>query len=599
MTTLAMSVEVLTSRWLPLAADVVLKGAAVLILAAVAVRLMRRHSAATRHALWLLALVGLAGLPLLTAALPAWPVLPEGLLPESTLAEPAAPETVATITALRPVAAADDSSAILSPTLAGLAASTTRGETAASPAAPVPATRSQWSVATWLAMVWTAGVAVCLARLGLAAWSLRRLARRCRPVTDAESLQLVERVSRQLGLSRPVRLVESDRRTMPMIWGLCDLTLLVPTEARSWSSDRRRAVLLHELAHARRRDCLTKLIGQAACALHWFNPLAWWAMKRMELEAESACDDLVLEAGHRPSDYAVHVLELATGLESCLLAVPGSIAMAGPGDVEGRVRGILDVTRNRRVLTTLALALVAVVVAVVVVVISSMHSALPDEAVPPAAPASPEIVAATTGEPAADVLVDPVEPAKDEVPVETPAEPANPAVVAPAGPAVVVPAVVPAEPEKPPMSRQEWIARLAALGDTATHESGFSTGTTEAVWRVGLSDDQARKILAIEDEFAPVFKETGDQHHAVQIPLLMKSQTYLAEEMEAQKAGKKLDWSEEKMAEAKAASQAYRDSRTAMWKAYGDLERQWYNSVSRVLSPQQLQSVPQPRPMAP
>jgi beta-lactamase regulating signal transducer with metallopeptidase domain len=61
--------------------------------------------------------------------------------------------------------------------------------------------------------------------------------------------------------------------------------------------DRRWVVLLHELSHAKRLDCAARLVGQLACAVYWFNPLAWLALTWLQAESERACDDLVLRAG--------------------------------------------------------------------------------------------------------------------------------------------------------------------------------------------------------------------------------------------------------------------------------------------------------------
>ena len=62
------------------------------------------------------------------------------------------------------------------------------------------------------------------------------------------------------------------------------------------------AVLLHELAHLRRRDPLWQLVAHCGLALHWFNPLAWFAVRRLRIEQERACDDFVLRAGIRASE---------------------------------------------------------------------------------------------------------------------------------------------------------------------------------------------------------------------------------------------------------------------------------------------------------
>ena len=88
---------------------------------------------------------------------------------------------------------------------------------------------------------------------------------------------------------------------MPMACGVLRPAVMMPEEADVWPAERLRIVLLHELAHVKRHDCLTHLVAQMACALHWFNPLAWIAARNVRTERERACDDLVLAAGTRGS----------------------------------------------------------------------------------------------------------------------------------------------------------------------------------------------------------------------------------------------------------------------------------------------------------
>jgi HEAT repeat protein len=128
---------------------------------------------------------------------------------------------------------------------------------------------------------------------------------------------------------------------MPFACGLLRPTIVLPAECDGWTLDRRRAVLLHELAHVRRRDLVGHTVGRFACALYWFHPLVWTAAKRLRSESERACDDLALNCGARASDYAEHLLDIVTGVRHH--ATPAvALAMARRKEFEGRMLAILD-----------------------------------------------------------------------------------------------------------------------------------------------------------------------------------------------------------------------------------------------------------------
>ncbi len=133
-----------------------------------------------------------------------------------------------------------------------------------------------------------------------------------------------------------------------MTWGVVRPKLLLPEAAEEWPEEQRRAVLLHELAHAHRWDYATNLIARLACAIWWFNPLTWLAARRMAAERERACDDIVLNQGARPSEYARQVLAIAAGLRLGGWSECAGIAMARSSKLEGRLRAILDSSLPRR-----------------------------------------------------------------------------------------------------------------------------------------------------------------------------------------------------------------------------------------------------------
>ena len=393
--------------WLPVLLDSAIKGAALLAAAGLAVALMRRTSAAARQAVWVLALAGLLALPLLAGALPSLQVLPAWAKveipppqapPEQPVAPLPAPATSSGSREAPPLPASlppDDGLSAPLPASFSKGAAAATVEPAPAPECPAPEGSPQptrpgalWlAVLPWAMVAWAAGAAVCLLPLMLGRLSLWRLARSSHPVSEGSWAILARRTAEGVGLRREVRLLQSNREPMPMLWGVVRPRLLIPAEAKDWSADRRWVVLLHELAHARRRDCLAKFIAHLACALYWFNPLAWLAFKRMQAEAETACDDLVLACGHgstelpevRPSDYATHLLEIASGLKSGMLAAYSSIAMARKSRLEGRLLAILDPRRSRRALTKWGLLAAAVFVAGLVVPIALLRATAPDK----------------------------------------------------------------------------------------------------------------------------------------------------------------------------------------------------------------------------
>jgi tetratricopeptide (TPR) repeat protein len=153
------------------------------------------------------------------------------------------------------------------------------------------------------------------------------------------------RASRALGLRRFVRLGLSDEVEVAMTAGVRDPLVLVPAGARTWPEERRRLVLLHELAHVKRFDWLAQIVCEAALALWWFHPLAWLAAARVRRDAELAADDLVLRTGERPSVYAGHLLDIVRSLRAGRDTV-GAMAMARASGFESRLRALLESRRR-------------------------------------------------------------------------------------------------------------------------------------------------------------------------------------------------------------------------------------------------------------
>ncbi|MGH9424102.1 MAG: M56 family metallopeptidase, partial [Thermoanaerobaculia bacterium] len=195
--------------------------------------------------------------------------------------------------------------------------------------------------------LWLAGALAALLPLIVGITRVRLLSKRVTGLDDSRWRDILRRTPQISHLAETVRIVASTSASMPMTWGILEPTLLVPANSADWPEWKCRNILLHELAHVERRDCLTQLLAQFACAVYWFNPLVWIAAHRMQVERELACDDRVISAGSPASDYAANLLDVARSLRAPLFTSPTAIAMARPSQLSGRLLAVLDATRNR------------------------------------------------------------------------------------------------------------------------------------------------------------------------------------------------------------------------------------------------------------
>src|SRR4030095_10490212 len=197
-----------------------------------------------------------------------------------------------------------------------------------------------------LVTLYVIGVLILLGRFMIHRSVARRIVRRTTAVSNREWTSLLNDCAARIGVGRAVSLRRSLTQVMPVTAGTLVPSILIPADADGWDEDRRRAVLLHELAHIARQDCLTQMLAALACAAYWFHPGVWYVARRLRIEREVACDDRVLAAGTHAPDYASHLLELAyswSGRRAPALIV----GMASSDKLEGRMRAVLDPVRNR------------------------------------------------------------------------------------------------------------------------------------------------------------------------------------------------------------------------------------------------------------
>jgi HEAT repeat protein/beta-lactamase regulating signal transducer with metallopeptidase domain len=368
------------------AALAVIKATALLGAAGALTLLLRRHSAALRHLVWSLAIAGVVVLPFAMASSPVTlHLLPAAQTPAS---EPRGGGPAAAGASLVEDATVEQASS----------------EAPSVPSQPIegagdaqPTLDARAFVALWLF-----GALALLVRFAAGMLRLRGIVARAVPIGAA---QWTGRAATIGGLQPTLRV--SDEVDMPFASGLFHPTIVLPASSSDWSPQRRVAVLQHELAHLSRGDLLMNAISHFARALHWFNPLAWYAAHRVRIESERACDDAVLREGARASDYAEHLLSIAG---SGAAAVPAAaLAMARGSAFEGRLLAILEPDLERGALSRLKIAAAMIVF---LAVILPLAAASPTAEVGAMTPNAPETILIQAPTPDTQLTARPAEPAR-------------------------------------------------------------------------------------------------------------------------------------------------------------------------------------------
>jgi beta-lactamase regulating signal transducer with metallopeptidase domain len=381
---------------LPILMDAALKGAVLVLVAAAAAYLLRKRSASSRHAVWTAAVIGHLAIPALVLILPAWtmPVLPPAPWMSSA---PSAANNGAVVAPGTESLVAPVSGSLVSPSVQTPAAETkskagsTSSVIAATPQAPAPSAATpsaatpsavttpaaRFGIVPVLATIWLVGALFVLLRLAIGTWKVNQLARDGARVEDGMWLSLAQRLANRLGVTRPLILLRGDRLAVPVTWGIVYPAVLLPQDSDTWTEERKRFVLVHEMAHVKRFDALTQLLAQFALAVFWFDPLVWIAAHQMRVEREHACDDYVLRDGTAPSLYAGELLEMvrSIGAPSHDQAAPAfaALAMARRSEFEGRMLAILDPRLDRQTMKKRGTLMTALIVALLTLPLAALR----------------------------------------------------------------------------------------------------------------------------------------------------------------------------------------------------------------------------------
>ncbi len=176
-------------------------------------------------------------------------------------------------------------------------------------------------------------------------------------VHDAGILAAVTRQAEKLSMRTVPAIAYCRQIAVPMVIGIIKPIIMLPVSfATGLTTDQIEATLAHELAHIRRLDHLVNLLQRIIESVLFFHPAVWLISRRIRIERENCCDDLVVTVGHDRMSYAACLINLAERASSLGL-LPGklSVALAAtdrPSKLRGRILRLTETsTQNRLTLS--------------------------------------------------------------------------------------------------------------------------------------------------------------------------------------------------------------------------------------------------------
>jgi beta-lactamase regulating signal transducer with metallopeptidase domain len=195
-------------------------------------------------------------------------------------------------------------------------------------------------------LVWLSGVAFLLMRFVVGRIGLHRIVKHSVPIRDERIQSLLRELSCKLEVRKSTIILKSERCPAPFTFKIIHPAIMLPKTMNTRPEALLRTVLLHELAHIKRRDQLTRKIAWLVCCLFWCIPPIWYVYRWLLMTEEKACDALVVQQGVVTTDYAEHLMTIIQITGGRMMRLGMQHAIVHKSTLEERIRGILRMKRG-------------------------------------------------------------------------------------------------------------------------------------------------------------------------------------------------------------------------------------------------------------
>jgi len=168
-------------------------------------------------------------------------------------------------------------------------------------------------IQTWFLLIWLIGVVALISYLFVTNRKMARRIAKCSYVTDDHILGVFEQCKTDLRVKRNIPLLTSMAVEGPTLYGFIRPIILLPAKGlKNFSERELKYIFLHELVHYKRKDIFVNWLMTLLLVVHWFNPILWYAAKKMREDQELSCDATVVSHIHpdEVKDYGYTIIKL-------------------------------------------------------------------------------------------------------------------------------------------------------------------------------------------------------------------------------------------------------------------------------------------------
>lgn len=144
-------------------------------------------------------------------------------------------------------------------------------------------------------VVWLMGAFLFTVRMLGGFYFLNRLKSGANLITDSVWLEKMNELCNSLKIKGKVLLKQSERVSSPLVMGVIKPVIIFPMGLiQALPTDEIEAILVHELAHIKRKDFLINIVINLLQVIYFFHPAFWWLKIQLDAEREFHCDDIAL-----------------------------------------------------------------------------------------------------------------------------------------------------------------------------------------------------------------------------------------------------------------------------------------------------------------